>query len=362
MATNVPVREVARRLSISPGTVSKALRGTSGSVSVETAEKILDFSHKNGYMSKIEAAKVMAKKKSNVYGNQIFCVTCRRGILAYDIVFAGICEQMQQYGLYSSIFVIHNQKEIETFPFDKAESVIIIGSIGSDILGDFTRRNKQVVMIDNRISGARISSVNSNNMEAIDETVTLLANKGHQRIAYLCMHEDKDNPVYTFQQRQMGYIAGLANAGLPFDERLLLTGSNLGNGSLDFDPDRTIKNIEKLAERILEIDPLPTAVIAANDLMAYVVRQVLTSKGVEVPRDISIVGYDGWHRHATVSNVGFTPASTMSVDWRELGREAVDLALEMQYDPQESPKHIEVPVEYDDIGTVMPPKPLEVVS
>ena len=53
MATNVRVREVARRLSMSPGTVSKALRGSLGMVSMETAGKVLDFCHRNGYMSKV---------------------------------------------------------------------------------------------------------------------------------------------------------------------------------------------------------------------------------------------------------------------------------------------------------------------
>ena len=354
MASNVRVREVARKLSISPGTVSKAL-GAIGSVSRETTEKVLDFCHKNGYMSKLEAGRILSKMKSKTFGNQIFCVTCRRGIMAYDVVFAGICEQMQKFGLYSSCFVIHNKEEIESFPFDKAEAVIIIGRIGSDILDDFTRRNKPVVLVDNRISGKRISTVNSNNMEAVNEMVSALAQQGHERIAFACVHEEKNNLTYTFQQRQMGYMAGLANAGLPFDERLLVRGFSSGNGSADFDAGRVMSDLEELAGKILEIDPLPTAVIAANDLTAYVVRRALTSKGVRIPEDVSIIGYDGWHRYSTVSNVGFTPTSSMVVDWREMGREAVDLAMEMQYDPQENPKHIEVPTEYDDMGTVSSP-------
>ena len=106
--SNVRVRQIARDLSLSPGTVSKALRGSAGKVSFETTEMVLEHCHKNGYMSRVEADRILFKMRSQVSGKQLFTVTCRRGVLMYDAVFGAICEQMQDNNLYPSAFLINS--------------------------------------------------------------------------------------------------------------------------------------------------------------------------------------------------------------------------------------------------------------
>ena len=80
----------------------------------------------------------------------------------------------------------------------------------------------------------------------------------------------------------------------------------------------------KAAQHVLELDPLPTAVFAANDVAAMGALQTLESAGMEVPRDISLVGYD---------NVGFTSLNhidltTVDQPRRAIGTMAVELLLE----------------------------------
>ena len=347
--------DVAKGLSISPGTVSKVLRGTSGTVSVQTAEKVLNFCRRKGYMTSLEAGQVLSKIKSRNGGGQIFTVTCRRGILAYDAVFLGICREMQNSGVYSSCFVIHNKEDLKQFRYDKAEGVIIMGRISTELLDEFGRHELPIVLVDNRIGNADVSTVNSNNLESVCNAVGILADSGHKRIAFAVLYNDKNKQDYTFQQRQLGYIAGLNNAGLSYDEELLAVECCSNGVFSDFDHKSVTSDLTRLAERIMKISPLPTAVIAANDLAAYFIRKAVTSKGLRVPEEMSIIGYDGWHRYSAVSNVGFTPTSTMAVDWEEMGHHAIDLMMELQIENENKCRHIEVPTVYDDLGTVAPP-------
>jgi LacI family transcriptional regulator len=109
-------------------------------------------------------------------------------------------------------------------------------------------------------------------------------------------------------------------------------------------------DLRELANDILDSEPRPTAVVAANDLTAHVLRLVARERGLSVPDDLSIIGYDGQHRIPNV--IGFEPVSTMVVNNRELARAAVDLAHELIVDPLRPARNIEITAEYEDMGTV----------
>jgi LacI family transcriptional regulator len=332
--------------------VSKALKGSSGLVSVDTARQIFDYCSQKGYMSRIEAGRALMKIKSQSSGAQIFAAMCRTGISAYDEVFAGICEELQINNLFSSCFMIRDKASLRSFPYDRAETVVFIGRAPRDILNEFSDHDIPMVLVDDRISEFRASCVNSNNLEAVSRAVQILAELGHRRIAFLCCHEDRPNSTYTFHQRQVGYVSGLASMGIPVDEKLLIT----CNASDSQVRDSSLKDIVGLAERIVNMSPRPTAVICANDLMACILIDTLKKHGIEVPKDMSVIGYDGWSRLNPVGHSGFISPSTMAVNWREMGREAAELAITIQFSSSQSPRCLEVPCEYEDNGTVCAPK------
>lgn len=346
------VTEIARRLSLSPGTVSKALRGSRGLVSVDTARQIFNYCSQKGYMSRVEAGRALMKIKSQSSGAQIFAAMCRTGVGAYDEVFAGICEQLQANNLFSSCFMINDKASLRNFPYDRAETVIFVGRVPRDILDEFNAREMPLVLVDDRVSESHASCVNSNNLEATSRAVQILAELGHRRIAFLCCHEDRPNFTYTFHQRQVGYISGLANMGIAVDEKYIITCEASKGGQRD----SVMKDISMLAERIVNLSPRPTAVICANDLMACVLIDVLKEHGINVPSEMSVIGYDGWNRLSPVIQNGFIAPSTMVVNWREMGREAAELALTIQFGSLQSPRCLEVPCEYEDNGTVCAPK------
>ena len=115
-----------------------------------------------------------------------------------------------------------------------------------------------------------------------------------------------------------------------------------------------MQDLQELAERLLSLDPLPTAVVAANDLTGHVVRTLAAQKGLSVPGDISIIGHDAQHRIPGV--VHFEPISSMAVDWQEIGKSVVNLYMEIVSSEGGIQKRVLIPSAIDDVGTVSVPR------
>lgn len=87
--------------------------------------------------------------------------------------------------------------------------------------------------------------------------------------------------------------------------------------------DSTLAARAGVADRILALDPAPTAVFAANDLIALAIQAALTRRGIETPRDLSIVGYDD----IDPAQLAAVPLTTVRQPMRELGKEAIQMLL-----------------------------------
>jgi DNA-binding LacI/PurR family transcriptional regulator len=297
----------------------------------------------------------MMKMRTTKSRKQIFVLSCCRGVEVYDATFAGICERLQDNRLYSSFYVANEPSSMAHFPYDQAGLVIVLGRVHKEAIEQFLAKNIAVVIVDNRITNAPISAVNSDNLEGTLESTQMLINLGHRRIAFMCLHEEKDVPTYTFQQRQSGYMAALTNNGIQIDPSLMIVESGDTIKAQRYELQEAVSDIRALAEKTLAINPLPTAVVTGNDLAAYVLHDLCKQKSIRVPEDISIVGYDGLHR---LSNrpTGFDPVSTRVVKWQEIGIAAVDLALELFSGENIPHKCMQIPTVYEDAGTVAKPR------
>jgi LacI family transcriptional regulator len=353
--SKIRVREIARRLEISPSTVSKALQGQSSLVSQVTAEKILEYCQSQGYMSKSEVDRVLFKMKSAIVSRQIYVVAGRIGIEVYDAVFSGICQRMQDNGLVSSIFMANDQRVMSSFPYDKAGVAIVLGKSAPGVMEELAQKHIPVVLVDNRVTGFNFSAVNSNNLEAFRQAVRILVERGHTRIAFWCMHEDDPTVTYTFHERQTGYMTEMAARGL-LKQELIVADYVPDYQKGKFEPAKSVAMLREHSQKLFAMDPFPTAVITANDLHAHVLRELLQDRGMHVPKDVSIIGYDGQHHLTALSPHHFDPVSTMVVKWQEMGSVAVDLAMEFLYDPMRPTRFVELPAEFEDAGTVGSPR------
>ncbi len=139
-----------------------------------------------------------------------------------------------------------------------------------------------------------------------------LVDLGHRRIAHLA--GDPQHPDAL--DREQGYRQALAEAGIPVDERLVVPGQYLECGGAN------------ATALLLERDVPFTAIFAANDQMAAGAAQVLHRRGLRIPQDVSIVGFDDLlaTKHAS------PPTTTVNLSVTELGRRAVAAMLDLLAD------------------------------
>lgn len=351
----VSVREVARKLSLSPATVSRVMKGDygKGALSIATATRVLDYCFGQGFISKSDRDNVLYKMKSQTSGKNVFCLTCFEGLWGHNAIYSSAVSAFQDCGEYTSLFTVRNKSDLNRFPFDQASVIVVFGRMRPETQRYLLDNNTPVILVDNYVPNARWSSVNSDNLDATTRAVDFLAKQGHTRIAFVCRHEDEPQKTYNLHQRQSGYIVGMCNNGLDYQDLIITSNTPANYYSPDF-RESVMQDLQELAERLLSLDPLPTAVVAANDLTGHVVRTLAAQKGLSVPGDISIIGHDAQHRIPGV--VHFEPISSMAVDWQEIGKSVVNLYMEIVSSEGGIQKRVLIPSAIDDVGTVSVPR------
>lgn len=144
------------------------------------------------------------------------------------------------------------------------------------IVSEFVKAGIPVVSIASGQFSSSISCVRIDDHRASHDMVAHLIAHGHTRIGYI-----KGDPNQTASaHRWQGYKDALAEAGIGYDDRLVQPGYFTYRSGLD------------AAERLLALKHPPTAIFASNDDMASAVVSVAHRRRLDVPRDLSVVGFD----------------------------------------------------------------------
>lgn len=155
--------------------------------------------------------------------------------------------------------------------------VCISAAIRAEHLRPMQRRGIPIVWLERMMPGGTIDSVFVNNFQGAYDATRHLIELGHRRIG--CIMGMADSQLSN--ERLIGYQAALSDADLPFDPALLQRG--------DYTPSSGIAGVNAL----LELPNPPTAIFAFNDLMAMGALQALHRKGLRVPDDVAVIGFDG---------------------------------------------------------------------
>jgi LacI family transcriptional regulator len=186
--------------------------------------------------------------------------------------------------------------------------VLVTSKWGRGDLLTFQERSIPVVLVDPmNPPGADVVSVGATNWAGGKAATEHLLDLGHTRIAHL------GGPARAecSQDRQHGYMAAMQERGVPVRPEYMLTG--------DF---RMSFGVEGLA-RLLELPEPPTAVFAANDTIAIGVWEEARQRGMDLPSELSIVGFDG----TSLAEQTMPQLTTVAQPLREIGRTAVRALL-----------------------------------
>lgn len=204
------------------------------------------------------------------------------------------------------------RRHLELLEEQRVRGVLItpVGHGPQPILDRLIERGIPVVLVDRGTGRANLCSVAVDDVLGGRLAMDHLLDQGHQRIAYL------GGPLTIAQvaDRHAGAAAALRDRGSTADLRVAMTTS------------LTVAAGRRAAEELLALPvrKRPTAVFCANDLIALGVLQELTARGVRVPIDVAIVGYDD----IEFAGAAAVPLSSVRQPRDQLGRAAAELLLE----------------------------------
>ncbi len=195
------------------------------------------------------------------------------------------------------------------------------------------RRFMPLAALDAAGGEFNLPTVNADNRQGARTAVEHLISRGHRRIAHLC----GDRSRHVAGERLAGYQDALAQAGLESDPELILP------GDWEFESGRAA------AVSLLRFKPPPTAVFCANDSMALGLIRGLFTLGLQVPRDMSVVGFDD----IQAGEMATPPLTTMRIPKAEIGAQVVRLLLDVIADREEKPcPTVRLPVTLVERGSV----------
>lgn len=271
----ITIQDIADRANVSISTVSRVLNGTAP-VASETRARVLQVIDELGYKPNLFASG-LAGGQSRTIG----VLTQLIGSPFYDVILRGVFRGIDGSG-YSPLFadgrwnVDNDLVALNMFMQHQVDGLIILnGHAPSDVLIEIAREIPMII-IGRYIPELEDQCLSFDDFDAAKQATQYLIDAGHHRIAHitgLLNHEDA-------LERRDGYAAALEEAGIKPSPELIIEG--------DFTEPSGMMAVEMLLMR----GQIFSAIFAANDQMAYGARLALYRRGLRVPEDVSLVGFD----------------------------------------------------------------------
>jgi len=218
------------------------------------------------------------------------------------------------------------------------EGIVLYGTgdkSNNGLLKAFVEKEIPLILLDRFVPELReqVCWVTSANQQGAYEMTRHLIELGHRRIAHIVWTPDNED-ISTVVERRAGYKQALVEAGLALDSAPLLPVLAVC-GPTWYD-----SNFPELFWNFLE-EQKPTALFFNNDSAAFRALPLLKQRGLHIPKDISVAGFDGLWLPFDLNPLNLT---TVVQDFSRLGKEAGRTVIEMINHPKREPLHVRVPV------------------
>jgi LacI family transcriptional regulator len=302
------IKDVARACGLAPSTVSNALSG-SGHVRADTRAQVLDAAKRLGYRASSMARGLRMQRSWSV------------GLLLADIanpwfpeLVRGVEDVLWSAGINLALCNTDYQAEKEDaylrHLIDKQVDGLILASTGAESTAVARLQGEGIplVMLNRRHGSVVTDYVGMDNEGGIEAAIDHLAELGHRRIGFIAGRIGSS----AANERREGYRRAMATRFGPPPPELSAQGDySIGSGAV-------------AAHRLLDLARPPTAIVSANDFMAYGAIEAITKAGLSVPGDVSVTGFDD----ILVSGLSLIGLTTVRPPTWKLGATAAELLLE----------------------------------
>jgi len=319
----VTIVDVAAEAGVSFGTVSRVINNDVH-VRPETRERVLKAMERLGFVANRQARSLAGGRTNTI------------GLLVPDVgtgyigeIIRGIDAELTLRGMDLIIYTTHRTASKEAGYVANLATGMVDGLLlvlprnPADYVGTLTQRNFPFVLIDHQGTGQECPAVGATNWQGAYEATEYLIKLGHRRIGFITGWMD----LGCAQDRLEGYRAALRTNHIPEAPELIYEGTFA-------QPDGYMG-----ASAFLDLPDPPTAIFASNDVMAMGVMDAVRNRGLRVPDDISVLGFDDIPQAALVR-----PAlTTVQQPLEKMGRVAAQMLLDRLQNPARTIERIELP-------------------
>ena len=318
----ITIEEVAKIAGVSPATVSRAIRSPE-MVRDSTRRRVLKIIKEKKYVYHALAADLSRQCSANIG----LIIPSTIGSIFVRTVFA-ILEKAQEHGYTVTIGNSKYNPEIEmsvlrTLNERHPAGLLLTGYCvrKEELLEEINRSGVPTVIMWEKPDDPQLSYVGIDNYRAAYTMTEYLIGLKHRRIGLILGPYSKVDRVH---KRFEGYRDCLSDHGLPWDDLLVV------------EKEPTLADGMEAMNRLMSLANRPTAVFAASDVMAFGAMAAAKEKGLKVPADVSIAGFDD----IDFSAYADPPLTTIRVNGIEIGEMALSCLLDMIENPSPQPRQI----------------------
>lgn len=334
--TKITITEVAEKAGVSLGTVSRVLNNDIH-VAPGTRQRVSAVVQELGYVANRQARGLKGSKTNTI------------GILVPDLgtgyigeIMMGVDSELALHQLDLMLFTTHRAATKEAnYVANMVQGMVdgllmVLPRNPTDFIGTLTQRKFPFVLIDHQGTGNPCPAVGAMNWQGAYNATEYLIKLGHRRIGFITGSMDLGAAI----DRLEGYKSALKTHHIALDPTLIFNGSF-------FQPDGYAG-----ACALLDVRDRPTALFASNDVMAMGVMDAVHSRGLRIPEDISVLGFDDIPQAAMVR-----PAlTTVRQPLKEMGGLAAQMLVDMLKSSDLELSRVELPTELMVRASTTPPK------
>ncbi len=319
---NVTSRDVAKKAGVSRTTVSFVLNDVKeGNISEETRQRVLAAAKELNYVPNA-AAQALAGQRTRIIG-LVFSGRFQHLPTHFFLLqlMDGLLKVVQKNGLRLLVDRPGEEQSdgnyLNLVRAKRIDGLIMIEPQSGDVgLHGLAKEGFPMVLIGN-LPGVKICSVDVDNRGAARDAVAHLLSLGHRRIA--CITNAPLTSYTATEERLLGYRDALEAAGVLYDERLVRSGA--------YTPESGYETMVKLLDECSAnpTTPLPSAVFVASDVVAFGAMSAIQQRGLRVPDDIALVGFDD----VPMARFVTPPLTSVHLPVAEQGRKAGELLLDL---------------------------------
>lgn len=317
---SISAKELAQKLNVSPATISMVLNHKPG-ISTETRDKVLNAAKKYGYdLTKYTSGGPDAK-------SICFIIYKKNGQVVSDTPFfsaltEGISNTCQANNLLLNVIYIYKNQPIEPqlkelFDKEYHGALLLATEMNREDFQPFLQLPCPLVVLDCYYEDIPFDTILINNIQGSYSATSHLIHKGFQKIGYL----KSSFRIANFEERADGYFKALRLHGIKKDLSHVL--------ELSPSMETAYEDMKRLLNQGI---PLADAYFADNDLIAAGAMRALSEAGVQIPEEVSLIGFDD----ISICMFLSPTLSTMRVEKHDFGMLAVNQLLNRIQNPSQS--------------------------